>query len=128
MGLTYSLGGGIIKKMKKIIIYLIVCVMPCLANAYINRDAAVLRVMNKDAGKVQEIVIPVGQEIQFEKLFINMRTCKQSDPFDAENFWAFVEIAESDKGLLFSNWMNRNEPGENPLQHPDYDVWLVRCE
>ncbi len=102
--------------------------MPCLANAYINRDAAVLRVMNKDAGKVQEIVIPVGQEIQFEKLFINMRTCKQSDPFDAENFWAFVEIAESDKGLLFSNWMNRNEPGENPLQHPDYDVWLVRCE
>lgn len=102
--------------------------MPCLANAYINRDAAVLRVMNKDAGKVQEIVIPVGQEIQFEKLFINMRACKQSDPFDAENFWAFVEIAESDKGLLFSNWMNRNEPGENPLQHPDYDVWLVRCE
>lgn len=97
-------------------------------NAYVNRDNAVMRIMNKDAGKVQEIVVPVGQEMQFEKLYINVRSCKQSDPFDAENFWTFVEINETDKGLIFSNWMNRNEPGQNPLQHADYDVWLVRCE
>ncbi len=119
--------GSIIYDMKKIIAVLFM-LMPMVGNAYINRDLAVLRVMDKDAGKVQELRVPVGQEVQFEKLYINMRTCKQSDPFDAENFWAFVEITENGKGLIYSNWFNRNEPGQKPLQHPDYDVWLVKCE
>lgn len=93
-----------------------------------KRDVAVVRVLNKDAGKVQEINIPVGSEAQLEKLFINVRTCQQTDPFQAEDFFAFIEIAESDKGQIYGNWMSRNEPGQNPLQHPDYDVWLVKCE
>ena len=113
--------------MKRIFMFLML-LFPMLGNAYVNRDVAVLRIMNKDAGKVQQVVVPVGQELQFEKLYINVRACKQSDPFDAENYWAFAEITETDKGLIFSNWMNRNEPGQNPLQHPDYDVWLVKCE
>lgn len=115
--------------MKKIFLILaIICALPDLALAYINRDMAVLRVMNKDAGKVQQISVPVGGEVQFEKLFINVRTCKQSDPFQAEDFFAFLEIAEFDRGQIFGGWLSRNEPGQNPLQHPDYDVWLVKCE
>lgn len=104
------------------------CFMPIAANAFVNRDSAVVRIMNKDAGKVHERVIPVGNEIQFEKIFINVRACKQTDPFDAEDFWAFIEVHEKDDGQIFGGWMSRNEPGQNPLQHPDYDVWLVRCE
>ena len=114
--------------MKKIILSLIISVLPCVANAYIDKTNAVVRILNKDAGKVTERTIAVGQGIKFEKLNIDVRTCKQSDPFDAENFWAFVEISDSDNGLVFSNWLNRNEPGNMPLQHADYDVWLVRCE
>ncbi len=115
--------------MKKIIAWFVfVCALPGVAAAYVNRDVAVVRVMNKDAGKVYEVKIPVGDEAQFEKLFVNVRACMQSDPFDAEDFWGFFEISEMDKGRIFSNWMSRNEPGQNPLQHPDYDVWLVKCE
>lgn len=114
-------------RMKKIFAILF-CWLPLVANAYVDRPNAVVRVMNKDAGKVQEFVVPVGQELQFEKIFINVRTCKQTDPFDAEDFWVFLEIAEPEKGQVFSGWMSRNEPGQNPVQHPDYDVWLVRCE
>lgn len=104
------------------------CLIPNMAGAFVKRDVAVVRVLNKDAGKVQEINIPVGSETQLEKLFINVRTCQQTDPFQAEDFFAFVEIAESGKGQIYGNWMSRNEPGQNPLQHPDYDVWLVKCE
>lgn len=103
-------------------------IMPQNLLAYLNRDSAIVRVINKDAGKVQEITVPVGQETRFEKLFINIRTCKQTDPFQPEDFFAFVEISEAEKGLIFSNWMSRNEPGQNPLQHPDYDLWLVQCK
>ncbi len=108
--------------------FVVLCALPHVACAYVARDVSLLRVMNKDAGKVQEIKVPVGNEVQFEKLYINVRACLQSDPFEAENYWGFLEISEIGKGQIFGNWMNRNEPGQNPLQHADYDVWLVGCE
>ena len=114
--------------MKKIILSWLFCALPVVADAYVNRNAAVVKIMNKDAGKVQQVVIPVNQEVQFEKIFVNVRSCKQTDPFQAEDFFAFLEISERDKGQIFGGWMSRNEPGQNPLQHPDYDVWLVKCE
>lgn len=105
----------------------IVCALPGVLNAYIERKIAVVRVMNKAAGKVHSIEIPVGDSAKFEKLNITVRSCKQTDPFDAEDFFAFIEASTPTEGLVFSNWMSRNEPGMNPLQHADYDLWLVRC-
>lgn len=123
----------IILFMKKIYVFFLlsICLIAGLsdnASAYVERENAIVRIMNKAAGKVQTITMPVGRDIQFEKLHMLVRSCKQSDPFDAENYFAFIEISKSDEGKIFSNWMNANEPGENPLQNADYDVWLVKCE
>ena len=98
------------------------------ANAYIDHQTAVVRVLNKAAGKTQVVRVPVGYSVSFEKLNIGARTCKQTDPFDAENYFAFIEIFDAGSDQIFGGWMNRNEPGNNPLQNPDYDVWLVNCE
>ncbi|MBQ3039353.1 MAG: DUF2155 domain-containing protein [Alphaproteobacteria bacterium] len=115
--------------MKKLVAFLmIVCALPDVAMAYINRDIANIRVMNKAAGKTYSIDIPVGNSAQFEKLNITVHTCKRSDPFDAEDYFAFLEISTSADGTIFSNWMSRNEPGVRPLQNADYDVWLVGCK
>ena len=95
--------------------------------SYIDKDTAVIRVLNKAAGKVQKIEIPLNKSIEYEKLTLTVKSCKQTDPFDAENFFMFIEIDKDPDGRIFSNWMNRNEPGENPLQNPDYDVWLEKC-
>lgn len=97
-------------------------------HCYTERNVAIVQVMNKAAGKTQTLHAPVGTNVDFEKLNILVRTCKQSDPFQAENFYAFVEISKNDDSKIFSNWMDRNNPGKNPVQNPDYDVWLVRCE
>lgn len=119
--------------MKKIVKFLSVFVLcsaalPNHADAYIDHGTAVLRILNKAAGKAQTVRAPVGYSVSFEKLNIGVRACKQSDPFDAENYYAFVEIFDATSDQIFGGWMNRNEPGNNPLQNPDYDVWLVGCE
>ena len=129
--LTYSCRGVKIDSMKKLVSILILSCFTLFANvaiAYTERNTATLRVMNKAAGKVTQINVPVGGRNDFEKISITVRSCKQSDPFDAENFYAFVEIARAESAPIFSNWMNRNNPGANPVQDPDYDVWLVKCE
>ncbi|MBO4480305.1 MAG: DUF2155 domain-containing protein [Alphaproteobacteria bacterium] len=98
------------------------------AMAYTERRTATLRVMDKAAGKTQTLVASVGTPIEFEKISILVRSCRQTDPFKAENFYAFTEITKSDGEIIFSNWMDRNNPGNNPVQNPDYDVWVVGCE
>lgn len=98
------------------------------AFAYIEKDVAVIRVMDKPAGKTQVLRANIGETIQYDGLTLAVRNCKQSDPFDAENFFAFLEIYTKSDGRIFSGWMNRNEPGQNPLQDDTYDVWIEKCE
>lgn len=98
------------------------------ANAFVEKNFAVVQILDKAAGKAKTVSLPVGQKVEFEKLYLLTQKCLQTDPFMAENFYAFVEITKSDSAKIFSNWMNRNAPGENPVQNPDYDVWLLRCE
>jgi hypothetical protein len=94
---------------------------------FVNKDIAIVRVMNKAAGKAQAISLPVGKISQVEKLSVRVRACKQTAPYTAENFYMFVEIKKNGN-RIFSGWMDRNEPGDNPLQDSDYDLWLLRCE
>ena len=116
--------------MKKVLVFLTLC-FACVFNAhaeFVEKQVAVISVMNKAAGKPQVISIPVGQTVNFEKLNILVRSCKQTAAFEAENFYAFVEITKTDNVKIYSNWMDRNNPGRQPVQNPDYDVWLTRCE
>ena len=116
--------------MKKIMCLMILATlgMSGAAHAYVDRGMAVVRIMNKAAGKAQTVTLPVGKHASFEKLDILVRACKQTDPFQPENFHMFIEIEKSGDGKIFSGWMDRNAPGKNPLQNADYDLWLVRCE
>ncbi len=118
--------------MKKIFLFTIflplLLFVPMQVNAYIDHQNAVVTIMNKAAGKVQTLTIPVGQKSEYEKLSLLVRSCKQTDPFDAQDFFMFIEISKPGDGKIFSGWMSANEPGDNPMQDADYDLWLVNCE
>ncbi len=96
-------------------------------NVFIDRNTAVIRFMNKAAGKTHTASLPVARRSEIEKLSVVVRACKQTGPYMAENFYMFVEIEKNGK-KIFSGWMDRNEPGDNPLQDADYDLWLIKCE
>ncbi len=98
------------------------------AYAFIDRGNAIITVLDKAAGKTYTMTIPVENDVKYEKLNLNVRACKQTDPFMPENAYMFIEITNNNNEKIFSGWMNKNAPGENPLQNADYDIWLVRCE
>ena len=98
------------------------------AGEFVNKNTAVVRVMNKAAGKARTVHLPVGSTTEFEKLSITVRTCKQTAPFVPEDNFMFAEISKASAGKIFSGWMSQSEPGDNPLQDADYDLWLVKCE
>jgi hypothetical protein len=86
--------------------------------------------MNKAAGKAQTAAITVGARTEIEKLEIIVRACKETPPYEMKDYFMFAEIRKKgDSGNpVFSGWMSAVEPGDNPLQDADYDLWLVRCE
>lgn len=104
------------------------CFIPHDSFSYVDKDSALLRIMDKAAGKTQVVPVKVGEIFNRDGLKIIVRDCKQTDPFDAENFFAFLEIYTKSDDRIFSGWMDRNEPGKNPLQNDAWDVWLDKCE
>lgn len=44
-----------------------------------------------------------------------------------ENAPAVTESGEEPAGPLFSGWMFASTPGLSALEHPVYDVWVIRC-
>lgn len=104
------------------------CFVSQNAYSYVEKQTAIIRIMDKVAGKTQMVSLPVGKDVSHNNLNLVARSCKQSDPFDAENDFVFIEIYTKSDGRIFSGWMNRNEPGQNPLQDDVYDVWLEKCE
>jgi len=94
---------------------------------FISKNSAIVQILTKQSGRTQTLTIPMNRPTEFEKIIINVRECLATDEFLPENFYMMVDITKRDH-RIFSGWMSRNEPGQNPLQDPDHDLWLVRCE
>lgn len=95
--------------------------------SYIDRDKALVQVLDKVSGKSSTIMLEKNKPSKYYKLSFNLKSCKESDPFDPLNYYAFVEIYNN-KTKLYSNWLDKNEPGINPFQNADFDVWLISCK
>jgi hypothetical protein len=116
-------------------------------------SAVKLRALDKITGNSRDLSAKVGESLTFGRLRVTVRACYQSDPREAPESSAFLEIrstptapkdASSTKptntstmnkgpqpigedGLLFSGWMYASSPGINALEHPTYDVWVISC-
>lgn len=89
--------------------------------------------MNKAAGRAQTVTLPVGVPFEYDRLSITVRACRASAPYSARDDFMFVQVEKKSARIpqdakVFSGWMMSSDPGYNPLQDPDYDLWLVRCE
>ena len=108
----------------------------------LETDGATLRSLDKITGRAEDQKIGLGEEIQFGGLNIRLRACYQSRPEDTPESAAFLEIEdrrvaaviEASQGsedvgdpMVFSGWMYASSPGLNALEHPVYDVWVIKC-
>ncbi len=116
-------------------------------------SAVKLRALDKITGNSRGLSAKVGDSLDFGRLRVTVRACYQSNPREAPESAAFLEVratptapkdASSAKpanashmnkgpqpigedGLLFSGWMYASSPGISALEHPTYDVWVISC-
>jgi len=97
----------------------------------IQKQSAVIRIMNKAAGKTKTVTLPVGKSTEYERMNIMVHACRTSAPYGAADNFMFATIDKKSGNAtpqIFSGWMMASDPGYNPLQDADYDLWLIKCD
>lgn len=97
----------------------------------INMNTARMQAMDKITGKVSEIDVPVNGEVKFGSFSIVVRACAARPPEETPENFAFVDVVDdydSDYPVnIFKGWMISSSPALNAVEHPIYDVWLLKC-
>jgi len=93
---------------------------------------AVLGVLNKRNGIVQNVTLHPGQSIRWKDVIVRLRACEATAPWEDEKLTgAFVQldVQQPDKSWnrAFSGWLYKESPSLNVVEHPVYDVWPKSC-
>ena len=99
--------------------------------ADIPMDTIVLGGLDKVAARVNTVSGKVGSSVKFGTLEIIARTCVSRPPEETPENAAFLEIYQlggKDKPRVFSGWMFASSPALSALDHPVYEIWVLRCE
>ena len=92
---------------------------------------ALLRALDKITARVTRLDVPIGETVTFGTLTITVRACFGTQPEEAPENAAFLEIADTPPGdterLVFSGWMFSSSPSISAMDHAVYDVWVDQC-
>ncbi len=87
-----------------------------------------LRGLDKVDGAVRDIKLPIGGSADFGSLTVTLGDCRFPVGNPSGDGFAYVTISEKSSGKVdFAGWMIASAPALDALDHPRYDVWLLRC-
>lgn len=112
-----------------LVLGLLLLTRAALAQDVLSAPGAVLRALDKITGDRADIEIRAGQTLQIGRLQVKLEDCRYKSEGEAQVAFALLVINEPDRAepQVFSGWMSSDSPALNPLDHPRYDLWLVRC-
>ena len=96
----------------------------------IEKNTAVLKLLDKTSNKVDEKKIEVNKNVKWGSLEISIFSCYSSPSDEIPEDYVLIEIIDKlfeEQGYIYRGWMISSSPEVTPLQHPIYDLWLVDC-
>jgi len=89
---------------------------------------AVLRGLDKISGDVIDMTLQTGETAQLGRLTVEMGECRYPNDNPSGDAYAFLRVtAEGLDAPAFEGWMVSSSPALSALDHPRYDVWVIRC-
>lgn len=89
---------------------------------------AVLRALDKVDGRTMDAEIATGGRAPMFGLVVEMAECRYPADNPTGDAYAYLVIrAAGSEEAVFAGWMIASSPALNALDHPRYDVWLLRC-
>ena len=114
--------------MKKLIL-LALLAFPAAAQDMADAPGARLRVLDKLTGEVADLTLGNGQMETFGRLTVQVDGCRypaDNSVAEADAHLTILDAASPDP--VFTGWMVASAPALSALDHPRYDVWVLRCD
>lgn len=102
---------------------------PALAQDVAEASGARLRLLDKLTGAVTDLTLAAGESATVARLTVRVDECRY--PADNATADAFAHLTIRDQAAdarVFSGWMVASSPALSALDHPRYDVWVLRCD
>ena len=104
-------------------------VVPATAQQAVTAPkGAMLRAMDKVSGDVVDFDLTPGQTKQLGRIQVTLGECRYPSDNPTGNAFAWLVIRNAGvESPSFTGWMVAASPALNALDHPRYDVWVLRC-
>lgn len=94
-----------------------------------SAPAASLRGLDKMSGESVDIALETGTSAELGYLKITLHECRYPRDNPTGNAYAHLTILGKDADTpVFDGWMVASSPALVALDHPRYDVWVIRCK
>lgn len=114
--------------MRRLALALVLAAGPAAAQDVADAPGGVLRWLDKVSGETADIELSRGQSAVSGRLTIQLDECRYPVDNPASNAFAHLTISDSSAAEpVFSGWMVAASPALSALDHPRYDVWVLRC-
>lgn len=99
----------------------------CQAEEVADAPGAILRGLDKMSSQITDLSIKNGDTVTFGTLSVSVSDCRYPANDPAANAYAHVMISDATGATDFDGWMIASSPALSALDHPRYDVWVLRC-
>lgn len=114
--------------MKRLIAFLALFALPVCAEDVSSASGAVVRGLDKLSGELRDLTLSNGQMVSFGRLEITLSDCRYPSGNSSSNAYGYLTILDAaTKTPVFRGWMVASSPALNALDHPRYDIWILRC-
>lgn len=114
--------------MRRAALVLMLSASPAAAVDYTSAPGGILRWLDKTTGETADIELERGQSAVSGRLTIQMDECRYPTANPASDAYAHLTVVEQGRDTpMFSGWMMASSPALSALEHPRYDVWVLRC-
>jgi len=117
--------------MRGLLIALTLLATPAFAQVSVRTtdgSGAILRSLDRITGQVEDFEVRNGQSFQRGKMTVTVRECRYPRRAIDRDAFAFLMITSAGaEAAAFDGWMVASSPALSALEHPRYDVWVLRC-
>lgn len=87
-----------------------------------------LKGLDKVSGDVTDLTLGVGETASVGRIEVTLGECRYPADNPTGEGYAWLTISDPQREtVLFEGWMVASSPALNALDHPRYDVWVIRC-
>ena len=93
-----------------------------------SAPVAVVRALDKISGQTTDLELTLGEPRRYGRLSIVLGDCRYPTDDPASEAYAWLEIRDpAMTEPAFSGWMLASSPALHAMDHPRYDIWVLRC-